>query len=265
MKQMVTAAALAFALAGDAAKAEQLDHTLLQGVDVVFLGEVHDNPVHHSAQAGATLALAPKAMVFEMLTPEQAALVTPELLDDEAALGQALAWDDSGWPEFSMYYPIFAVSGGARIYGAQVPRGLAREVLSSGNMDAAMAGEASQYKLTEPLPEAQQTEREALQMEAHCNALPEEMLPIMVMAQRLRDARLAQSATQALRETGGPVVVITGNGHVRNDWGAPTLMDPSISVVTFGQLEAEPETAPPYDTWVVTAPVEREDPCAAFQ
>ena len=265
MKYMVKAGALAFALAGAAAEAEQLDLSLLKGVDVVFLGEVHDNPVHHGNQAQATLSIGPKAIVFEMLTPFQAAVVAPDLLDNAEALEEALGWDESGWPDFSMYYPIFAVSEGARIYGAQVPREVVRRVLSDGDFSAAVGGEADLYGLTATLPEAQQAEREEMQMAAHCDALPEEMLPIMVTAQRVRDARLAQAATEALRDTGGPVVVITGNGHVRNDWGAPSMMDPGISVVTFGQLEAEPEGVPPYDAWIVTEAAEREDPCAAFK
>ena len=265
MKQTITAMAVTFALAGGVAGAEQLDISLLKGTDVVFLGEVHDNVKHHENQLVATLSIAPKAMVFEMLTPLQAAVVAPDLLDNAEALEEALGWAESGWPDFSMYYPLFAVSEGMRIYGAQVPREVIMRSLGDGGVEASLDGEAARFGLTTPLPEGQQAAREALQMEAHCDALPEEMLPVMVMAQRLRDARLAQAASAALAETGGPVVVITGNGHARNDWGAPTLLPAEISAVTFGQLEAEPAEMPPYDAWVVTAPAPREDPCEAFK
>ena len=41
--------------------------------DVVILGEIHDNPAHHEVQAERVADIQPRALVFEMLTPEQAA------------------------------------------------------------------------------------------------------------------------------------------------------------------------------------------------
>jgi uncharacterized iron-regulated protein len=43
---------------------------------IVILGEVHDNPAHHVVQAEAIAALNPRAVVFEMLSAQDAALVT---------------------------------------------------------------------------------------------------------------------------------------------------------------------------------------------
>ena len=57
------------------ARAEALEPEDLPRADVVLLGEVHDNPAHHAFQAEAVAYLAPRALVFEMLTPAQAALV----------------------------------------------------------------------------------------------------------------------------------------------------------------------------------------------
>ena len=73
-------------------------------------------------------------------------------------------------------------------------------------------------------PEEQAT-REAGQMAAHCDALPDHVLPGMVEAQRLRDAALSRAIVAAILETdGGPVAVITGNGHARTDWGIPPML-----------------------------------------
>jgi uncharacterized iron-regulated protein len=119
-----------------------------------------------------------------------------------------------------------------------------------------------------PLPEAERAAMEADQAEAHCGALPAEMLPGMVEAQRARDAAIALAALEALEQTGGPVAVITGNGHARTDWGMPVFLRafaPEVRVLTLGQLEAPPEEPPPFDLWLVTAPAEREDPCAVFR
>ena len=234
--------------------------------DVVVLGEVHDNPVHHEQQARAISALSPKAVVFEMLTEAKALKVRPELIADQQALEQTLDWGSSGWPDFAIYYPIFQAAGDAAIFGGAVPREDARRAVSDG---AAMVfgGGAALFGLHDNLDDAEQGEREAGQVAAHCDALPVEMAAGMVEAQRLRDAALARAVVAAMAETGGPVAVITGNGHARRDWGVPRalgLVAPELSVITLGQLEAEPDRPVPYDFWLVTIPVEREDPCAGF-
>lgn len=239
----------------------------LPPADVVFLGEVHDNPAQHANQARAVAAIKPAALVFEMLTPEQAAAGATAPRDDADALAAAVDWAGRGWPDFAHYYPIFAAAPDARLYGAGVPRDAARRAFGLGAA-AAFGPDAAQFGLDRPLPAEQQATREAEQMAAHCNALPEEMLGGMVEAQRLRDATLAQAAAQALADTGGPVVVITGNGHARQDRGAPvalTLAVPGASILALGQYETSAPDTPPYDMWLVTQAAEREDPCEAFR
>ena len=258
------------ALAAPQAAAREIDAADLYDLpaaDVVLLGEVHDNPVHHAHQAIAVEALDPSAVVFEMLSPDQAARVTPRLLASEEALGAVLGWEASGWPGFSMYYPIFVAAGDAAIVGAAAPRAEVRAAAEAG-AGAVFGAGAARFGLDAPLPAPQQMLREAGQLMAHCNALPSEALPGMVEAQRLRDAWLARAALAALEETGGPVVVITGNGHARRDWGVPGLLEvaaPDVEVLALGQFEDAAEADPPFDLWLVTDPVERPDPCAAFR
>lgn len=236
---------------------------------VVILGEVHDNPAHHLNQAEAVAAILPSAIVFEMLSPAQADIVNGMARDDAAALAEALDWKHSGWPEFALYHPIFIAAADARIYGAAVARDALMDAISSSAAEV-FGEEASRFGLG-PLAADEQAEREALQMQAHCDALPEEMLGGMVEAQRLRDARFSEATLTALEETGGPVVVITGNGHARQDWGMPAYLAaaaPHVEVVSLGQFEApfdEPPETVPHDVWLVTAPAEREDPCLVFQ
>lgn len=233
--------------------------------DVLFLGEQHDNPHHHARQAELVAEIAPSAVVYEMLTPSQAALVTPQLVASEEELSSALNWNESGWPDFAMYYPIFAAAPAAKTYGAAVPRAAARSAMS--DVVAAFEGDASLFGLNEPLPADQQETREALQQAAHCNALPAEMLPMMVSVQRLRDAELARAALAAYRDTGGPVVVITGNGHARQDWGAPAALAraaPDLRIMTLGQGEDGAMPQGGFDTVESSPSIEREDPCEAF-
>jgi len=234
--------------------------------DIVFLGEVHDNPLHHDIQARAISTIAPTALVFEMLTDSQARAI-PAPLPPEGELREILAWDTSGWPDFAMYYPLFAAAPHAEWFGAGVPREAARAAMGQ-PLDQAFAGDAARFGLADALPPDQQKVREAIQARAHCDALPQELLPDMVAIQRLRDATLADAALRAVQETGGPVVVITGTGHARTDWGAPYLLAraaPDLGILSVGQFEIAVDDTPPYDYWIVTDPHPRPDPCAAFR
>lgn len=233
--------------------------------DVVVLGEAHDNPHHHARQAEIVADLQPKALVFEMLTEAQASAHMPGA--DKAALQMAFEWDISGWPDFAMYFPIFDAAPDARVFGAAIPRAAARQAMTDG-VAAAFGDAADAYGLTMPLDEAEQETREAFQMAAHCDALPEDILPAMVDIQRLRDAQLAKTALRAFEQTGGPVVVVTGNGHARTDWGMPVYLKrvgPDLSIIALGQGENGIAPIGAFDAIEFTDGVERNDPCAAFR
>lgn len=264
MRWMAFCVALALPAQAEQIAPDGLDS--LPGAAVYFLGEVHDHSGHHLNQARAVAAIQPSAMVFEMLTEAQAAKA-PATWDSAEELGTALDWAGSGWPDFAMYYPIFQAAPAARIFGAALPRAQARAVFDQ-PLAQVFAGDTARFGLDQALPKAEQAARETLQAKAHCNALPAELLPGMVNVQRLRDAELARVAELALRETGGPVVVITGTGHVRRDWGAPAALAvaaPGVSTLALGQYEVAAPDPALTDFWIVTDAVDRDDPCAAFQ
>jgi uncharacterized iron-regulated protein len=236
----------------------------LPRANVVILGEVHDNPAHHANQAVAVAAIAPKALVFEMLTPEQAGRDYDP--SDMTAMGVSLGWEAAGWPDFTMYYPIFAAAPDAQVFGADMGDAAVRVALDQGAANG-FGANAARYGLDVALTALDQAEREAEQAEAHCGALPVDVLPGMVDVQRLRDAAIARAVVQAMDATGGPVVVITGTGHARVDRGVPAVLAvaaPELRVLSVGQLE-EPAADAPFDLWVVSAAPVREDPCAAFR
>ena len=240
----------------------------LSSADILFIGEQHDNPHHHAAQARYVAETAPLALVFEMITPENAESIQPQHRLDPEKLEQVLEWEASGWPDFEMYFPIFAAAPEARIYGASVSREQLRAVVMGEPAVSVLGETAAQFALDIPLAPDEQAEREALQRESHCNALPEDLLPGMVSAQRVRDAALAQAALRALDETGGPVIVITGNGHARTDWGAPFLVAkaaPDVSVHAIGQGEGGAPPPGAFSSVEDQPGVDRGDPCDAFR
>lgn len=234
--------------------------------DVVVIGETHDNPHHHARQAELVSQIQPTAIVFEQLTTSQAENHVPGAA--QATLEAAFGWANSGWPDFAMYYPIFAAAPDAQIFGAGVPRDAARSVLELG-LETAFGQGAAEYGLIQALPAAEQSAREAMQMAAHCDALPEQMLPDMVDIQRLRDAELARVTITALLQTGGPVVVITGNGHARTDWGMPVYLSrvmPQLTVHSIGLDEDNGiSLSGSFDSTETFPSVERGDPCDAFR
>ena len=239
---------------------------------MVVIGEVHDNPYHHANQAGAVAALGASALVFEQVTPDIASQITPDLIRKAADLESVLRWEERGWPDFAMYFPIFSAAPDAAIFGGGAPRELVRDAVAHGAA-AAFGGSAEIFGLTEAFPEEIQAELERVQREAHCNALPEDMLPGMVEAQRLRDASLARAVIAAqqeriARDAAGPIVVITGNGHAGKTLAVPYLLglaDPQLTVVSVGQFEEAAPVEPDFDFWLVTDAAERDDPCAAFK
>jgi len=256
---------LAIAVSGPV-RAQGLALAEFAGADVIILGEVHDNPRHHAAQAKAVAALRPAALVFEMLTSAQAGLITPENRQEEKGLRKLLGWDNTGWPDFSYYYPIFTASKAARIFGAGLTRPAARNAFKTGIL-ADFGAESGLYGLERALDAAEQAERLAFQRAAHCNALPENLLAGMVELQRLRDAYLARAVIEALDAVGGPVVVITGNGHARKDRGLAVYLRaarPDLAVIAVGMAEGG-RVDGVFD-WVVSFEAEpRPDPCLAFQ
>jgi uncharacterized iron-regulated protein len=86
-------------------------------------------------------------------------------------------------------------------------------------------------------------------------------LPGMRLAQRARDAAMLAALENA---PGRPAILVAGNGHVRKDYGIPSLMGTS-SHVSVGFIESPVPDATQYrmyDYVWVTDPAQREDRCA---
>ncbi|NNE80935.1 MAG: ChaN family lipoprotein [Silicimonas sp.] len=248
---------------------------LFVDAQIVILGEVHDNPIHHTNQARITADVAPQAMVFEMIAPESAAAIKEEHRADATRLDALLDWEASGWPDFDMYYPIFQAAPRAKIFGAAVGREKIGQAFKDG-ASGAFGADASRFGIDQPLDDGELERRLELQQEAHCGALPEDLLPGMVEAQRLKDAALARATLDAFDHASSVsdaprVVVITGNGHARSDWGLPAMLEfalgaeSGVTVATFAQFESSAPQSPPFTSFVVTEAVDRPDPCDTFK
>jgi hypothetical protein len=242
--------------------AEPMPESLLADHDVVILGEVHDNQAHHAVQARLVEELEAAAVVFEMLTPEEAQALS-DVSRDAAAMIAAVG--GFHWANIADYAEILAAS--PVIIGAAPDRDSVRAAFSDGAA-VTFGPDAEIYGLDQALDDAEQERREALQYDAHCEAMPAEMMGGMVEAQRLRDAAFARAVIAAFDRYGAPIVLITGNGHARTDWGVPVYLArarPELSVLALGQGEAGAAPGGDFDVVLTDAPpAERPDPCDAF-
>jgi len=255
---LISAACLALAAASVSAATDWTDFS----GDVLVLGEFHDNPDHHAEQAATLRAVRPKAVVYEMLTPAEASALADVPRDPVEMTAATAAFH---WSGIADYADVLAAS--PVIVGAALSRDDMRAAFSQGAATV-FGADADTYGLTTPLSEDDQAIRELNQFDAHCAAMPMEMMGGMVDAQRLRDAVFARTVSDAIDTFGRPVVLITGNGHARLDWGVPAYLAtarPDLRVTSVGQGERQ-EPPDGIFSWTLNgaSSPERGDPCAAF-
>ncbi len=249
----------------------------MRSADIVLLGELHDNPHHHTRRAELIAALGLPATVVAEHLPRAAA---PKLAQDAGsdALRHALeasGFDAKGWL-WPLHEPLFAaiVRAGMPLRGGNLERDAARRLAREGA--AALPADLAPWIAASPLSGSARAALEHDLIEGHCGHLGASRMPGMVAAQRGRDAAMAQALMEAQAPTPlapgqRPVILLAGNGHVRRDYGVPTLLAqrlPQARVLTVGFAEPAPSTAQghmPYDIVWTTPAASRDDPCRAFK
>ncbi|MDH3686822.1 MAG: ChaN family lipoprotein [Myxococcales bacterium] len=281
-----------YAVTGSRALVERELVGELASARFVVLGETHDNPEHHRLQARLlerlVLAGRKPAVAFEMLRVDQQDVLDEALAGSDVSteeLRAAVAWDESGWPPFALYAPVFeaALSAELPIVGADLSQA-DRAALRAADPDL-----MAELGLGEPLPPDEQRALERDIEASHCGHATAAMLPGMVRVQRARDARLAQALLAAGGGEGRLAVLISGAEHARLDRGVPRALSrlaPGADVASVAFLElprpanaagdalAEADWSaledrysgpPPFDFVWLTEPEPREDPCVEFE
>jgi len=259
---------------------EQTLDAAVRSAHFVLLGETHDNPDHHALEARLVRVAAQErkpAIVFEMLdVGQQTAIDAAPRTSD--AIANAVNWSHSGWPDFSLYRPVFdaALAAGLPIVAGNFTKAQMNAIVKDG--PARLPPEVATLLQRQEAPSAEVAEAERAEMRAaHCGQLPEEMLGPMVLAQHARDAQLA--TRMAGWEPGS--ILIAGSGHVRTDRGVPVylaMLARGRSMVSIAFIEVSPTlqtpqeyaaafhaTRLPFDFAVFTPAAQREDPCKALE
>jgi len=266
---------------------------------MLLLGEVHDNPVHHQVRAwliehrikmGTSEPMVVEriraAVVFEQIrADQQPALDQYKTLAESGGgttddLFRLLEWDKSGWPSAKIYKPLFEAVVAAKlpIIAGNLPRDRMRVVARGGPIPDE---DRARLKLDNQMPASL---AEALNREladSHCGTLPPEAIGGLAVAQRYRDAHLADVLLTAQKRHRN-AILIAGNGHVRSDRGVPWHLrerapksPPAMTVMLIeveeGKTDPEayvprgPEGKPAADLLIFTPRAERADPCEAMR
>lgn len=234
----------------------------IRASDYALLGEQHDNELHHRRRATLLMLLPPGAAVVAEQLPRGSGRI-PFERDVETSLVGA-GFDAKGW-RWPLHEGLFTAIARSEmpLYGGNLGREQMRRIVLEG--DAAVPEDLRAWLAEAPLQAPSQAALDGDLAEGHCGQLPAAMLPGMRRAQRVRDAAMAA----ALRASGGrPALLIAGNGHVRLDYGVPTLLrarQPGARIVSVGFIDDGrlPAAALYTHAWITAAPA-REDPCAGL-
>ena len=257
---------------------------------ITLLGEVHDNADHHWLRSGLIEAATqqasctPDAFAFEQISSDQQAGLSKfaELKQTSqpataAKLFELIEWNKSGWPSSQSYAPLLSqvIRSNRPILAGGPGRVQSRRVAKEG-IGAIGNDQPHKLGLDKPLPpplnDALLSELEA----SHCGLMPKSAFGNMAVAQRYRDAYIADVALKA-SEASGNVVIFAGNGHVRTDRGIPYYLkqrapERTVIAVAFTETEdgkLDPATYGPRDPQgkpaagyvAFAAPAQRDDPC----
>ena len=250
--------------------------------EYILLGERHDNLVHHQHQVWFIETLAKQkrqaSVGFEMIDNYQGARLSKRELTSADQLIDVLNRSKNNWQYELRYKQLFAsaLAAGFRIDAANLN--------SKRLMHTVMQGEdklPQDYKQMLAKTPFSDQQYDALLLEinkAHCDMLPENSGRSMALAQRLRDAIMADSL---LNSQADYKLLIAGMGHVRNDRAVPIYIQTNLNnkasenkILSIGFIEVDNELinaadyiqysgyqSLPFDIVWFTPKVERVDSC----
>ncbi len=250
--------------------------------DVLLLGEVHDNRVHHELQL--------KLLQKRVESGSHPALMMEQLdAASQPALDQALAGDNRDdvlnsvnalikFTDWQFYSPLLAVAIDYRlpVIAANVPNQFLQPVIWKG-YGAFDAEELKRLDVEAVWSEKRQTYLASNMGGAHCGKLRDDLRIGLTRSQRLRDALMVDSAVSSV---GRGVVGIVGSSHARRDIGLPLYFaarTPDAKLLSVGFVEVSPSNndpreysadsatgEEPYDVIWFTPRMKREDPCTNY-
>jgi uncharacterized iron-regulated protein len=276
---------------------EALQQEILSA-SILLLGETHDNAIHHQLQAEMIAHLLKHnrkpAVAFEMLNRDQQDEIDQfqkksSAPNDADSFAHAIDWEQSGWPDWPYYRPVFKIvlKAGLPVIGANLNHKLIRKVIRQGT--EVLSPHYQELLAEYAYNDNTRHELEADIFAAHCEMLPKKHLAPMLTAQQLRDISMSQVLLN--KQTADGIVLIAGSGHIRNDYGIPFYLDkkavnkqaqdkekPGIKILSLAFIEVSENALKakdyaeewsreqlPFDYVWFTAKAFREDQCALLK
>jgi uncharacterized iron-regulated protein len=249
----------------------------------LLVGEVHDNPEHHAIQREileyASTGERKPALAMEQFDVQHQAGIDQARARAGASpleVADAGRFDRRGW-NWPLYEPLVAValSKHLSMVALNLSRPDAQKVSAQGFV-ALGAGRTDELALEKTWNAQRERQMQDEIAEGHCNQLPAAVLPKLVLAQRARDATMADALLEHAAEG---AVAILGNGHAAADTGVPIYLAqraPAAKVFSLGLIEVESGHETPgdylpkeggrqFDAVWFTRRADREDPCKDFK
>lgn len=221
--------------------------------DLIFIGEVHDNPEHHLIQVQILQVLmeccGPISVAMEFFEkPQQSTLDRYHRGElDEGEFLEEVDWGS----DYHFYRPLIrmAKQHGAAVLAINAPRKVVRKVARQGLKSLDEPERNQIAKEIDLSNEAHRTYvRKAYEQHSHGNL---KEFDYFYEAQCVWEDTMAESLAGYLKENGTRLIVFAGNGHIINRFGIPdrTMGRIPVSMVTImplplnHEVEIEKETA----------------------
>jgi uncharacterized iron-regulated protein len=258
----------------------------INAANVLLLGEVHDNPLHHDFQKKLLQAQLDSGSRPSLLM-EQFNSDSQERLDvalansnrDEAFSNAAELIKFGDW---QLYAPLLsmAVDYKLPVIAANISNAQLKPVMQQG-FNAYDPEDMKRVAVEAVWSESRDNFLSQSMEGTHCGQLSPQWRAGLVRGQRLRDALMVDAAVSSF---GRGVVGIVGRNHARRDIGLPLYFaarNPAARIVSIGMLEVLPGATAPekYATETATGEaafdviwfsprlerVGKNDPCAGME
>lgn len=209
--------------------------------DMIFVGEVHDNPEHHLIQVQILQALGNRSRTLTVAMeffqkPQQPSI--DRYLDGELSESEFLQEVDwkTGWGlDYHFYRPLMlsAKQNGFRVLAINAPREIVRKVARRG-LKSLEDGERNMLAKEIDLGDEAHREfvRRAYEQHSHSGL---KKFEFFYEAQCVWEDTMAHNLAEYWSKTKNKLIVFTGNGHIVNKFGVPNRIRKRfpVSIVTI--------------------------------
>jgi uncharacterized iron-regulated protein len=249
----------------------------------IFLGETHDNTLHHEYQAWVIDNLYTSGftalVAMEMINSAQGEIIKNKPYESSVRLIDDLNLVKTTWRYESRYKVLFdsILHAGYKFLPANLDRKSIVEIAMKGKENIPPG--ILSYLKKNPLSDKQKMDLKEEIIKSHCGMENPHMVNAMMLTQSVKDAVMADSMLRNISVD--KRILISGSGHARSDRGVPMYIrgekrDARILSLAWLEVidqlnevkqysEQWGDSSLPFDYVWFTPRVNRPDPCESFR